>query len=53
VGKHVMINFDKKIVVGVKGSVVELLVVVLFVVVGSQTAVDGLSSDPRCLAVGC
>jgi hypothetical protein len=29
------------------------LVVVLSVVVGSQTAVDGLSSDPRCLAAGC
>jgi hypothetical protein len=22
-------------------------------VVGSRTAVDGLSSDPRCLVVGC
>ena len=29
------------------------LVVASYVVVGSQTAVDGLSSDPRCLAVGC
>jgi hypothetical protein len=38
-------EMTKKIAVG--------LVVASYVVVGSQTAVDGLSSDPRCLVVGC
>jgi hypothetical protein len=28
-------------------------VVILFVVVGSRTAVDGLSSGQRCLVAGC
>jgi hypothetical protein len=41
-------------ITGLPGPIPEVgLVVASYVVVGSQTAVDSLSSDPRCLAVGC
>jgi hypothetical protein len=52
VGKHKMKNLNEKLVAGVK-RIELVLVVVWFVVVGSQTAVHGQFLGQKGLGTGC